>query len=55
MPFYIRKSEDKDGKDMFCAYKEEGDAPKACADTKKDIELYIAFAENSDRKKEKKS
>ncbi len=51
MPYSIRKSKDKDGKSIYCAYKKGADSPKACSDSKKNIRLYVAFAERSDRKK----
>tara|TARA_R100000963_G_scaffold34719_2_gene29303 strand:+ start:630 stop:809 length:180 start_codon:yes stop_codon:yes gene_type:complete len=44
VPYTIRKSKDKDGKSIYCAYKKGSDGPKACSDDKKNIQLYVAVA-----------
>ena len=50
MLYNIRKSKDKDGKAMYCAYKVGSDTPKACSNDKKNIRLYVAFATKKDKK-----
>jgi hypothetical protein len=44
MPYVIRKSKDKKGVSVYCAYKKGSDSPKACSEDKKSIQLYVAVA-----------